>query len=304
VISLFELDGGGVDRGYANLREARFTAEAEMRETLEAMWSIYEPYADPDFRSGFAHDPDGRFWEMYLGWALLQAGKALLPAKGRARSGGQPDICVVEAERRIWIEAIAPDRGKGGPDQVRGPRPVNQGGGFEPVPVRQAQLRATSALWTKSQIVKDYLQTGVIRPDDVRLIAIGGGRFGIHVPEGRLPLIMSSVFPIGDEFVTIDRQQGSVTGRGFEDSLAIERHGGAIPRTAFVCQEFAHISGIIWSRIGLGNMSRTDRPLTFVHNPFAVVPMKQSWGIWDREFVTRQKDDGWESEDILAVAQC
>ncbi len=240
---------------------------------------------------------------MYLGCALIQGGKTLLATAQRQRAGGQPDICVLDGERCIWIEAIAPDRGNAGPDQVRGPRPINEGGGFAPVPVRQAQLRTTSALWTKSQIVKSYLQTGVIRPDDVRLIAISGGRFGIHVPEGGLPLIMSSVFPIGEEFVTFDREHGGVIDRGFQDSLAIERQGSAIPRTAFVSEEFTHISGIIWSRISIGNMSRSQRPLTFVHNPFAVVPMPQSWGVWDREFVTRQDGDGWETEDILSPAR-
>jgi hypothetical protein len=137
----------------------------------------------------------------------------------------------------------------------------------------------------------------------VRLIAIGGGRFGIHVPEGGLPLIMSCVFPIGEEFVTFDREHGGVIDRGFQDSLAIERGGSPIPRTAFVTENFSHISGIIWSQISLGNMSRSQRPLTFVHNPLAVVPMPRSWGVWDREFVTSQQEDGWVSEDILSVSQ-
>jgi hypothetical protein len=299
VTSLFEIDGADLDLGYTNLREGKSAAEREIRDALEPMWEIYEAYADPDFRSGFAHDPEGRFWEMYLGCALIQAGKTLLPTAQRQRAGGQPDICVLEGERRIWIEAIAPDRGKAGPDEVRGPRPINHGGGFEPVPVRQA----TSALWTKSRIVEHYLQTGVIDPDDVRLIAIGGGRFGIHVPESGLPLIMSSVFPIGAEFVTVDRDHGGLIDQGFETSLAIKRQGPEIPRTAFVCDQFSHISGIIWSRISIGNTSRNQRPLTLVHNPCAVVPMAQFWGVWDREFVTKKEEDGWSTEDILAPAR-
>ena len=300
--SLFEIDATGLDVGYTNLREGRCAPEREIREKLEAMWGIYEPYADADYRAGFARDPDGRFWEMYLGCALLQAGKTLLSRSDRQSAGGQPDICVLDPDRRIWIEAIAPERGAEGPDQVRGPQPINEGGGFEPVPERQAQLRATSALLTKSRIIKGYLQSGVIRPDDVRLVAIGAGHFARHVPEGGLPLIISSVFPIGDEFVKIDREHGGVVDRGFATSLEIGRRTSAIPRTAFVDESYSHISGIIWSRIGIGNMSRDDRPLTLVHNPYAVVPMPESWGVWDREFVTRKVGDGWEAEDILAHA--
>lgn len=68
---------------------------------------------------------------MYLGCSLLEAGKALLPTSERARQGGQPDLCVIDGERRIWIEAITPDRGQHGPDAVAGPRSVNDSGGWE-----------------------------------------------------------------------------------------------------------------------------------------------------------------------------
>lgn len=295
--NLFEIDGANLDRGYTNLREGKFAAEREIRDELESMWRVYEPYADPDFRQGFAHDPDGRFWEMYIGFALIRAGKTLLLTADRQRAGGQPDICVLDGQRRIWIEAIAPGRGNAGPDQVRGPRPINEGGGFEPAPIRQAQLRTTSALLKKSLIIERYLQEGVIAHEDVRLIAIGGGRFGIHVAEGALPLIMSAVFPIGAEYVTINRENGQVIDQGFEASLAIERQGSAIPRTAFICEQFSHISGVIWSRISIGNMSLPQRPMTFVHNPFALIPMPQSWGVWDREFVTTKGEDAWEAKD-------
>jgi len=267
------------------------------------MWARYEPYADPNFCGAFARDPEGRFWEMFLGCTLLDAGKTLLPTTERQRAGGQPDICVLDGDRRIWIEAIAPDRGGGGPDQVRGPRPINEGGGFEPAPIRQAQLRATSALWTKSQIVQRYLHEGTLGNEDVRIIAIGGGRFGIYAPEGGLPLIMSAVFPIGSEYVTINRENGAVVDQGFQQSLQIARQGPAIPRTAFVTDTFSHISGIIWSRVSIGNMSRLQSPLTFVHNPLALVPMQQAWGVWDREFVTTSHDGEWQAVDILAPAQ-
>jgi hypothetical protein len=77
--SLFEIDGKNLDLGYKNLREGKFSVERAICLALDGMWKAYEPYADPDFREGFARDPDGRFWELYLGNALLVAGKKLLP---------------------------------------------------------------------------------------------------------------------------------------------------------------------------------------------------------------------------------
>ena len=55
-------------------------------------------------------------------------------------------------------------------------------------------------------------------------------------------------------------------------------------------------------RVGLGNLSRRSRPLTYVHNPLAQVPLATSWGVWDREFVITPRGDEWEANDILAQA--
>jgi hypothetical protein len=299
--NLFDLDVEASDIGYINLRDARSSIERDMQSDLEAMWSTYEPYADPDFRSGFARDLDARFWEMYLGCVLIEAGKQLLPVAQRQRHGGQPDICVIENDRRVWIEAIAPDRGVEGPDRVREPRPINDGGGFVPVPERQAQLRISSALWTKSQVLRRYLDEGTIRPEDVRVIAIGGGRFGRNIPESGLPLIISTVFPLGAERVTINRHTREIVDQGFETSLTIPRGSGrSIPRTALLEGPFEHVSGLLWSRASIGNAMRAARPLTFVHNPRADVIMPQRWGPWDREFVATEHGDHFQLNELTS----
>lgn len=299
---LFDIEGANLDRGFENLKSARCPTEEQLRSLLQDMWARYEPYADPDFRQGFARDLDGRFWEMYLGCTLLDAGRTLLPVVARQRQGGQPDLCVFEGERRIWIEAITPGEGVDGPDQVVRPVPINEGGGLVSAPVRQAQLRASSAFWTKAKKIQSYTAQGVITPEDTRIIAIGAGRFGSYVTDDPLPLIMTTLFPIGDAYVTVDRDTGVVLDEGFHASSIIRRERNSIPRTAFLDEKFAYISGVVWSRVGIGNMSRQVRPLTFVHNPLAEIRLPTRWGVWDREFVTIQNGDGWEANDILAQA--
>jgi hypothetical protein len=273
--NLWDVTGDNIDRAYQNLCSARSRIEREIRQVLASMWSVYEPYADLDFRQGFARDPEARFWEMYVGTRLLEAGKTLLLTANRPRVGGQPDICVIDGARRIWIEAIVPDVGSPGPDQVRRPVPLNEGGGVSLAPKRQIQLRTTSALLTKTRVVEDYLGTGIIEPNDVRLVAIGVGRFGIYASE-EPPTILSAVFPIGEYFVSIDRETLQVVNQGFQSSFHIERQGGEVSRTAFLSQRYASISGAIWSRISIGNMSRVERPLTLVHNPVATVRMQEA----------------------------
>lgn len=299
---LFDVDGANLDRGFENLKAAELQIEQQLHAMLQEMWERYEPYADPDFRQGFARDVDGRFWEMYLGCTLLEAGRTLLPVVERQREGGQPDLCVLQGGLRIWIEAITPDEGAPGPDQIVRPVPLNEGGGLFAAPVRQAQLRTSGAFWTKAQRIARYLEQGVIVPEDTRIIAISASRFGVYVTEQPLPLIMTTLFPIGDAYITIDRETGNVVEEGFHPAPFINRERNPIPRTAFLDERFADISGVIWSRVGLGNLSRRTRPLTYVHNPLAQVPLATNWGVWDREFVITPHGDEWEANDILAQA--
>lgn len=296
---IFSFDGPNLDPSFVSLRSRDQGPEKALHELIEVMWQRYGSYADPDFREGFARDVYGRFWEMYLGCTILDAGHDLLRTTDRMRSGGQPDICVLAGETRIWIEAIAPDDGDPGPDQIVRPVPINDGGTAIAAPVRHAQLRMTSAFWTKHLQIQRYLEQGVIHEDDIRVIAISASRFGAYVSEDP-PLIRTSLLPIGDAFFAIDRDTGEVVDQGFHHSPEIERKGGSIPRTALIDDRFADVSGVLWSRISLGNLSRQKRPLTYVHNPLATRPLPNRWGIWDREFVTTFDGETWSTTDILA----
>lgn len=297
---LWSVVGDDCDLGYQNLRAGEFAAEREIRAELDALWAVYQPYADPDFISGFAHDPDARFWEMYLGFRLLEAGKVLRPTAERLREGGQPDLCVIDGDRKIWIEAIAPGPGDEGPDQVRGPLPVNEGGGFGVAPARQGQLRMTSALWTKHQAMTRYADQGLFGEGDLRLIAISAGRFGLYVADQPLPNILSAVYPFGDQFVTLN-DAGEVVGGGYEHSPRIARESGDVPRTAFLDPQFSELSGVVWSRIAIGQMSREQRPMSFVHNLSSVRPFPDQWGCWDREWKAALDGHSLSVADVLKV---
>lgn len=301
---LFATIGGKLDRGYLNLRAANSPAERDIVEELEAMWAQYEPYADHRFVKKFALDPEAHFWEMFIGCALLGAGKSLLPTVERPRKSGFPDLCVLNGKRCIWIEAIAPDRGESGEDQIPEIRPLNEGGSVQHQPIRQIQLRITSALLKKRDALKQYIKKGIIATSDVCIIGIGGARFGIYAQGAGFPLALSAVFPIGNQFVRIDRDSFAIVESGFLRSLTIKRTSGPdIPRTAFMDPAFRHVSGVIWSRVNIGNTSRKMRPLSFIHNPSSANQMPQRWGVWDREFVATQSGDAWTAFDILAVPE-
>ena len=292
---IFSIQGDDLDLGYINIRDADDGPEAEMHGLIQKLWEAYHPYADSDFCSGLAQDVDGRFWEMLLGYTLLDAGHSLLPRSERPARGGQPDLCVIEGKKRIWIEAIAPTRGETGPYQV----PELVAGVVTNVPVQETRLRLTSAFWTKYTKYTNYIAEGVVAPEDSLVIAISGSRFALQILD-EPPLPLTSLFPVGNEMVTLNRATGEVVGHGFQYQPAIDREGDAIPKTAFTQRDFEVISGVLWSRIGLGNLSRDVRPLTMVHNPFATSPISHGWGPWDREYVAREAENEWIVDNIRA----
>ncbi|MEQ1802610.1 MAG: hypothetical protein ABL989_11860 [Gammaproteobacteria bacterium] len=299
--NLFGADvaGADLDVGYQNLRAGTSAIERAIAADLERLWQRFEPYADPNFRVAFAREPEARFWEMALGVALLDAGKALRPRRDAPTVGGHPDLCVVDGRRSVWIEAIAPKRGDGTEDRVPELIALNDGGRVTAKPVREMQLRISHALWTKKQKFDRYRASGVIAPNDICLIAIGAAHFALQAGGPGFPLALSSVYPIGDEYLTVNAETLEVVGRGFHRSETIPRKGEAIPRSAFLDPLFAPISGLIWSRMSIGNMSRTQRPLSLIHNRTATCPLPQRWGVWDREFVASENESGLELVDIL-----
>ena len=83
---------------------------------------------------------------MYLGCALLDLGFELVPHGRRPAAG--PDLCICSEDRRIWIEAIAPQPGTG-PDAVPA---SGEAGGW--VPEARIVLRYRAAVeekWRKRE---------------------------------------------------------------------------------------------------------------------------------------------------------
>jgi hypothetical protein len=76
----FFSDGDVVDIGYRNVRAAEVDHLRWAREQCEALWEIYEPYADAEFLIEVRRNFDARFWEMYLTTFLIKEGyKVICP---------------------------------------------------------------------------------------------------------------------------------------------------------------------------------------------------------------------------------
>lgn len=300
--SLFEIEGNNLDEGYMNLRSGRYPVERQIAKSLEEMWVRFQPFSDPGFREAFARDPESRFWEMCLGCYLLDSGKQLVPNRDVDRSRGSPDFCIIDEGQKIWIEAVAPDKGEDDEDGIAEIVQIRDGAGAFFAPKRQIHLRITSALWTKKKKIDEYIQKGVVDEGDIFIVAIGAAKFGIYAGSFGYPLAISAVYPVGNEYLRLNSETLEVVEQGFEYSAKIERTKCDIPRTAFLDEEFKMVSGIAWSRVGIGNMDRSERPLSFIHNSLAANPLPKRWGPWDREYVLEQQGSKSTILDIIALS--
>ena len=265
----------------------------ELISCLNEMWALYEPYADSNFSSGFAHDPFARYWEMCLAIRLLNEGKQLLKKDELKKNAPNPDICVIEKTCKVWIEAVCPTEGDSEVHGVRPPKNRTMGA----IPEQQAMLRISQGIATKIAAFSKYLEDGVIANTDIILIAVNTGHFGILTNDDEYPLAVRCVFPAGNEIISFDsktgQQQGPISSV-YENT--IQKGEVDIPKPLFEDPANSSISGLIYSRTGLGTDPNNPRQLLHINNPYADNQLAENWIDWNKEMRASITNNGIQIE--------
>ena len=98
VDDLFAVEGA-TDRSYISLRDE--PKHKQYRQSIESLWMKFHPLADSQFTGAIASDFPRRFWEMYVGCMLLDAGFSVT-----SKDAG-PDARIETDTTPIWVEADA-----------------------------------------------------------------------------------------------------------------------------------------------------------------------------------------------------
>ncbi|AZV78995.1 hypothetical protein EBB79_14710 [Parasedimentitalea marina] len=247
------------------------------------MWSLYEPFADRNFLSEFARQTDQRFWEMYLAYWLLEAGKNLVVRM----SAEGPDILIEENDQRIWIEAISPTFGDvSNPNSVPDTVDACRQGIMAKTPKTQIELRVTAAVKEKRDKFRGYLKNGIVSKTDVKLIAIGGSAAFQQVPDNRLPYAFSAVYPIEGLAFSVPSLDNPTSATIGVNCKHIPKVGGrSVPRSAFLSPEYSDVSGIIWSSDWIGRFSDKKQSFTYIPNSTASLSLPAKWAKWASEYM-------------------
>lgn len=253
-----------------NLIDSQNPWPAKARVEIDGMWDAFSDLADSGFIAKFARNPEDHFWEMYLGASLRDMGLKLTSADVG------PDLLATTSEGRIWIEAIAPGPGNpSNPDAV----PEIVYGKAEAAPRDRMILRLTGAAESKRQSFLAYEADGIVTNVDRCVIAVSGGNITSRPFSDRLPYIVQAVYPIGHMYVTLDASTLQKTGEGRVYEPQILKSGDRlIPKTAFLSEEYALISGLIFCKNGIANTTaRWGEDFILVHNYAATRPLPRGW---------------------------
>lgn len=248
----------------------------EKKRLLENMYKKFLPYADKNFHDLIMKDFHDRFWEMYLGYYFLENGFEL---KQKENDRG-PDIQIFDP-LIVNIEATISTGGKG-LDSVKEPE-MEKG---SQVPHDQICLRYLSSINYKFEKYIKYLEDGTIIKNEPYVIAINGFKVPYKYLGTNPPDIVKSVFAIGNEYLNINIDTGSVNKIGFLYQSSIKKvNDSEVSKTIFQNNRFSGISGIIFSEVDFFHMPEViGRDLLFIHNPLAKNPLPRGWLKSGREY--------------------
>lgn len=251
-----------------NILESDSAECQAIRTELEKMWPVYSDLADTNFIAFFNLEPESRYWEMYLGATLRKAGIEV------SSNDSGPDIKVDGYSVPIWIEAIAPSQGDPEKADYLPDRP--ESGKVWDVPRDKIILRLTHALEQKRAKFAKYLAEETVAPDDCCVIAVSAGNLPYPM-EDSLPYIVQAVYPIGHQYVTLDNETLEVVDSGRQHQPFVTKAGEKeIPKFAFLAEEYAQISALIFCAKGIGNTSENwGEDLILVHNAAAKVALSE-----------------------------
>lgn len=274
------------DAFYINVRDKEH--HQETKKFVEELWQTYKPYAEPDFLKKAKEDFHAKTWEMYLGCVFLKYGLNL--QKNNEIKG--PDIHLLLNNRSVWIEAVAPTSGTG--DNAV------PGYNYDVVseqPTEKIILRLTNAIDEKYKKYQNYKKEGIIKSDDIYVIAINGGRIPKSIMEQNIPYIVKAVLPFGNQVVTLDRKSHKIVDSQYEykDTITTAKDS-PVSTNIFQNVDYNGISAVLYSHMNVVNRPNgIGVEVHIVHNPLAdnklphgIFPFGIEWWVEGKELINKQ----------------
>jgi type I restriction enzyme S subunit len=288
----------------AQCLELRYPGEGRPAVVRDFLNRICEEFlasglADPKFEAELTSGSDAKFWSSLSEALIFQRlrGKSFAPRSGL---GTGPDFLLELGTKRLWIEVTCPEPTGVPADWLR-----IQANSVTSLPHEAILLRWTSAIRAKIDGLLGstdgrklgYLQTGLVSPNDVYVIAVNGcqmrhGPFPCLHGISQFPYAAEAVFPIGPYQLHIDTGTLKTVGRGHQHRLTINKPSGSpVPTHVFLDSRNRMVSAI-WAVdfTGYGAIGNPE-PSALIHNPGALNPLPRGFLAVDEEYEATQVGD-------------
>jgi hypothetical protein len=276
---------------YTVLSEPKSKNQAAICERLDNLYAKYEPVLDHDFDKKFPIETNRRYWELYLAHFLSQQFR-LKPPKSKKNNQG-PDFCFQHEGKTIWVEAVTPTPGRG---ENTVPDVIYDGSARKP-PKEKIILRYQSSLRDKAKEFEDDRNNGIVKHDDIQIIAVSDADLPRWSMGDTVPYILHALFPIGDYRIEINRNSGQSVGEGYgyqEERLKANNS----PVRYFFQESNELISGVLYHASHMGDLVWDEwedinkNQLYCIHNPFAKHPLPQGLFKCGHEYTADYDGDG------------
>lgn len=232
---------------------------------FDELYGEFKPYADSNFLVDAKSNFHQRTWEMYLACVLLGQGCQI-------SSGDKgPDIKLIVDGKIIWIECVAPQKGENNTEN-RVPD-MKYNGGWQNVPEKQMLFRLRNSIDGKFRIYEKYISDGVVKKDDIFIIAVNRASLD-HLDPG-IPLILKVLFSIGYLSLKVKKSSDKKSNKDTKPFWSLQKevpkkNGSMVPMDFFQNSNHSGISAVIYSKDNVLNCrEKMGEDCILVHNPLA-----------------------------------
>jgi hypothetical protein len=227
---------------------------------------------------------------MYLWYVLKTHGFA-----PRKLGDNGPDYCIDFNQQRIWIEAVAPERGSGDdavPQTIflndmlaKGMTPIAQD-----VPEEAMLLRFANALDSKRRLYEKYLKKNLVYDCDPFVVAINGCMATDYRGEPQIPFCIKATLGLGHLTLLIDPSGKSPTTSHYQTRTEIiKKNQQPVSTDLFLRDEYRRVSAILYSPSDICNIpSEVGSEMYYLHNPRALNPLPRGIFKFCREYWVTQ----------------
>ncbi|KAM3116392.1 hypothetical protein [Phormidesmis sp. 146-33] len=304
-----------------------FSTDEVLKNFAYQLWETFQRYELEDstfvteLTSGCRDRLLQRYTEMLFAWHFIQLGFS-----PTSKDEG-PDLYVEHNGRRIWIGIITPQLTSPSGDGAEAQEVAKEIKDYlAPLPTEPRKIRCldlamltkpillrwTAALKEKREkltgkIIKGvnqpgYIEKGIVKPEDIYVIAINSILLGHHgfVGISQYPNAIEATFAIGHIQIVINRETSkAISSEPSYRPYIINHNQSHVPADSFLNPDYKEVSALIATHAGL-EFACPELPLVLVHNPYAVNPLPKRIFKAREEYIAEDKGDFWEIRNMTS----